>query len=109
MYICGVNITSILMEKMMKNKANVMASKHYADGYAPFYYKVSCSYMDDYLFDCSDCFRFYLIDDAVEFAIDQIGLLNVQFRKVHAPFHIVVYKDGFKRPRKVFCYENKMD
>lgn len=93
----------------MKNKANVMASKHYAVGYAPFYYKVSCSYMDDYLFDCSDCFRFYLIDDAVEFAIDQIELLNVQFRKVHAPFHIVVYKDGFNRPRKVFCYENKMD
>lgn len=82
----------------MKNKAKVMGSKHYAEGYSPFYYKVYCSYMDDVLFDCSDCFRFFLADDAVLFAIDQIGLLADAFRNVHAPFRIVVYKDGFKRP-----------
>lgn len=86
------------MEKMMKNKAKVMASKHYADGYSPFYYKVYCEFLDDVLFDTSDCFRFYLADDAVLFAIEQIGLLADAFRCVHAPFRIVVYKDGFKRP-----------
>lgn len=92
------------MEKMMKNKANVMSSKHYAEGYCPFYYKVYCSYMDDALFDCSDCFRFYLADDAISFAIDQISLLNETFKNVHAPFRIVIYKDGFKRSVKTLIY-----
>lgn len=93
------------MKKMMKNKAKVMGSKHYAEGYCPFYYKVYGEFLADVLFDCSDCFRFYLADDALLFAIDQISLLAETFRYVHAPYRIVVYKDGFKRPVLTRLYD----
>lgn len=84
------------MKVMIFNKKAVLSTAHYAQNYAPYYYIVTDRY-GDILFDTTQAFRFYTVDDAVGFCEQQMSLLNPNYRECMANFTLRVYREGFRK------------